>query len=109
MLALLIQDFKDIEDKEQALTIVLDKTAKRFIDKLVIFILNTYKEVIKDPIQRELQLEAIQAELIALISNSTQDVIILLKGANLVISKWVFKAKIYVDGTLDKLKARIIT
>lgn len=30
------------------------------------------------------------------------------KKANIVISKWVFKLKIYVDGSLNKLKARLV-
>ena len=30
------------------------------------------------------------------------------RGANIVTSKWVFKAKMYIDGTLDKLKARLV-
>ena len=34
--------------------------------------------------------------------------IVPLRGANIVTSKWVFKAKMHVDGTLDKLKIRLV-
>ena len=34
--------------------------------------------------------------------------IVLLRGANIVTSKWVFKAKMHIDGILDKLKVRLV-
>ena len=108
ILALLAQDSEDTEDEEWALAAVLDKTTKRFVDRLVIPVPETYEEAIKDPVWGKLWLEAIQAELTALISNGTWDVVVPPKGANLVTSKWVFKAKMHVDGTLDKLKARMV-
>ena len=109
ILALLAQDSEDTEDEEWALAAVLDKTTKRFVDRLVIPVPETYEEAIKDPVWGKLWLEAIQAELTALISNGTWDVVVPPKGANLVTSKWVFKAKMHVDSTLDKLKARMVT
>ena len=33
----------------------------------------------------------------------------LLKGANIVTSKWVFKLKLHFNGSLDKLKVRLMT
>ncbi len=68
----------------------------------------TYKMAVEDPIWGELWKEAINAELIALASNGTWREEVPPKDANIVTSKWVFKPKMNVDGSLDKLKARLV-
>ena len=109
MMALLAQDLKDTETDEWALSAEAGNNAnKQFIDKLVIPIPETYEEAINDPVWGKLWLEAIQNELTALIANGTWEVAVPPKDANIVTSKWVFKTKMHIDGTLDKLKARLV-
>ena len=108
MLALLGEESDVIETKEWALAAVVDNSDKMFVDRLVIPVPESYEQAIKDPIWGQLWKEAIQAELTALISNGTWEAVVPPKGANLVTSKWVFKAKMHIDGTLEKLKARIV-
>lgn len=68
----------------------------------------TYNEAITDPIWGEKWQEAINEELNALSSNNTWEEVVPPKEANLVTSKWVFKAKYNTDGSLQKLKARLV-
>ena len=77
-------------------------------NKLVIPVPETYQQAVKDPIWGKLWLEAIQAELTALVANGTWDVVVPPEGANVVTSRWVFKAKMHIDGSLEKLKARLV-
>lgn len=53
-------------------------------------------------------MEAIQTELTALIANGTWETVVPPKNVTIVTSKWVFKAKMHIDGSLDKLKARLV-
>ena len=69
----------------------------------------TYKQAVEDPVWGELWREAIQAELNALQANGTWEEIVPPKGANIVTSKWVFKPKLHSNGSLDKLKVRLVT
>ena len=109
MMALLVQESCKSNSDEWALAAVTsDKVNKRFTNRLVIPVPESYEEAINDPIWGKLWLEAIQAELTALIANGTWDVVVPPKNANIVTSKWVFKAKMHVDGTLEKLKARLV-
>ena len=68
----------------------------------------TYKQAIEDPIWGELWQEAIKAQLNALRANGTWEEVVPPKDANIVTSKWVFKPKLNPDGSLDKLKARLV-
>jgi len=77
-------------------------------NKLVIPVPVSWKDAINDPVWGELWKEAIKAELIALAANGTWEVVTPPTNANIVTSKWVFKAKMHIDGTLDKLKARLV-
>ncbi len=108
MLAFLAHESDGNENKEWALTAASDKADKQFVHRLVIPVPESYEAAIKDPLWGKLWLEAVQAELTALIANGTWDVAVPPKGANIITSKWVFKAKMHVDGTLEKLKARIV-
>ena len=76
--------------------------------KLVIPVPETYEVAIRDPVWGSFWLEAVQAELTALIANGTWDVVVPPEGVNIVTSKWVFKAKMHIDGSLEKLKARLV-
>ena len=76
--------------------------------KINILTPTTYKQAVKDPVWGELWREAIQAELNALQANGTWEEIVPPKGANIVTSKWVFKPKLHSNGSLDKLKVRLM-
>ena len=107
MAALFAHDSCDDEEAEHALLADTDGDS-RFDSKLVIPVPDSYEEAINDPVWGKLWLEAIQAELMALIANGTWETVVPPIGANIVTSKWVFKAKMHIDGTLDKLKARLV-
>ena len=51
----------------------------------------------------------IKAELTTLAANDTWKEIILLKNVNIITSKWMFKLKLHINDTLDKLKTRVVT
>ena len=68
----------------------------------------TYAKAVGDPVWGEMWKDAIKAELTALAVNSTWKEVIPLKNANIVMSKWVFKPKMHTNGSLDKLKARVV-
>jgi len=108
MMALLAQDPDDTTANDEWAMLSKESSATSFVDKVVIPVPKTYKEAIEDPIWGELWKEAIKAELTALIANGTWETVTPPKDANIVTSKWVFKAKMHIDGTLDKLKARLV-
>ena len=68
----------------------------------------TYVKAVGDPVWGEMWKDAIKAELTALAANDTWKEIISPKNANIITSKWVFKPKLHINGTLDKLKARVV-
>lgn len=76
--------------------------------KMDIPIPQTYLEAISDKIWGPEWKEAIRRELVALAGNSTWEITYLPRGANLVTSKWVFATKFNTNGSLDKLKARLV-
>jgi len=78
------------------------------ITKEPIPIPKTYSEAIMDEVWGEGWKEAIKKELMALATNQTWEVVTPPRGANLVTSKWVFNAKFNTDGSLEKLKARLV-
>ena len=107
MTALLAQEKTTGEDSEWAFS-AGEAFSPEQDTRLVIPVPDTYDEAIKDPIWGKLWLEAIQAELTALVANGTWDVVVPPTDANIVTSKWVFKAKMHIDGSLEKLKARLV-
>ena len=68
----------------------------------------TYAEAVGDPTWGEMWKDAIHAELTALTANGTWEEAVPPRRANIVTSKWVFKPKLNTDGSLDKLKARLV-
>lgn len=107
MTALLAQDFDSTDSEEWALAASAG-LKDQFANTLIIPVPESYQEAINDPIWGKLWLEAIQAELTALIANGTWKTVVPPRDANIMTSKWVFKAKMHIDGTLDKLKARLV-
>lgn len=49
-----------------------------------------------------------QRELEALERNKTWELVCLPKGKKPIDSKWVYKVKVNVDGTIERLKARVV-
>ena len=68
----------------------------------------TYAKAVGDPVWGEMWKDAIKAELTALAANSTWKEVVPPKNANIVTSKWVFKPKMHTNGSLDKLKTRVV-
>ena len=68
----------------------------------------TYVKAVGDPVWGEMWKDAIKAELTALAANGTWKEVISLKNANIITSKWVFKPKLHINSTLNKLKARVV-
>ncbi len=52
--------------------------------------------------------EVINAELVTLVINEIWQEEVSLKKINIITSKWVFKSKMYIDDSLDKLKTRLV-
>ena len=69
----------------------------------------TYVKAVEDSVWEEMWKNAIKAELTTLAANDTWKEIISLKNVNIITSKWVFKSKLHINSTLNKLKARVVT
>ena len=109
MLALIIQDFNETNTIEWVLFAEInDKFSKEFVDRLVISISKNYEKIINNSIWEKLWLKVIQAELTALIANKIWEAVVSFKDVNIVINKWVFKAKMHIDNILNKFKARLV-
>ena len=107
--AALIAEGLDADDYNNIKEVLAAFTNGSAISKINILTPTTYKQTVKDSVWEELWWEAIQAELNALQANETWEEIVLSKEVNIVISKWVFKSKLHFNGSLDKLKARLVT
>ena len=68
----------------------------------------TYDQAVNDPVWGFQWKEAVDKELRDLSANSTWEVTVPPKGANLVTSKWVFSVKYNIDGAIEKFKARLV-
>ena len=68
-----------------------------------------YVKAVKDSVWGEMWKDVIKAELTTLTANDTWKEIISFKNVNIVTSKWVFKLKLHINDTLNKLKIRIVT
>ena len=68
----------------------------------------SYREAVNDPVWGELWKEAVDTEINALISNKTWKEVVPPPKTNIVTCKWVFKVKLNIDGSLEKLKARLV-
>jgi len=67
----------------------------------------TYDEAIKS-IDSSFWKEAIKSELDSIISNHTWELVDLPVGSKPIGSKWIFKKKIRLDGSIKKFKARLV-
>ena len=68
----------------------------------------TYKEAVNDKEHSAKWLTTIKEEIRALIANGTWKEFMAPKGANLVITKWVFTIKLNIDGMIKRYKARLV-
>ena len=108
----------------QMFLIIIDFDMFRLIDQLEILILfvfifqffvivlfnifENYQKIVNDFIWNKFWLEIIQIELTTLIINKIWNVVISSKNVNIVINKWVFKIKMHVNDTLNKLKIEFV-
>ena len=69
---------------------------------------NTYKNAVQNSVWKKLWKEAINAEFVTLVINEIWQEEVSLKKINIVTSKWIFKSKMHVDDSLDKLKTRLM-
>jgi hypothetical protein len=72
-----------------------------------IIVPDNYNDVLASP-QRELWEEAMQREITSLTSLGVWEIVPRPPGKKIVRSKWVFVAKKNVDGSLNKLRARLV-
>ena len=79
-----------------------------FAEKEEIPIPKSYQAAINDPIWGPLWQEAFKLETDALWANGTFEIIKPPAGANIITSRWVLAAKHNLDGSLQKLKARLV-
>jgi len=70
--------------------------------------LNTYKDTMQNSVWEKLWKEVINAELVTLVVNEIWQEEVSLKKINIMTSKWIFKSKMHVNDSLDKLKTRLI-
>ena len=87
MFALLNEKFDVIETKKWTLIVVVNNSDKKFVDKLVIFVFESYEQTIKNSIWEQLWKKIIQIELIVLIFNDIWKVVVSSKEVNLMTSK----------------------
>ncbi len=73
-----------------------------------ILTLNIYKDVMQNSVWKKLWKEVINAELVMLIINEIWQEEVSFKKINIMTSKWVFKLKMHVNDSFDKLKTRLI-
>ena len=86
------------------------KNAKnKFTNKFLIFVFKSYEKAIKNFKWKKFSFETIQIELTIFITNETWKTMITFKNVNIVINKWIFKAKMHINKFFDKLKIRLMT
>ena len=68
-----------------------------------------YAKTVKDSVWKKMWKNVIKAELMALAANDTWKEVVSLKNVNIITSKWVFKLKMHINDSLDKLKTRVVT
>ena len=107
MTTLLIHDAIESETDEWTFSIKSSYDSDHE-NKLVIFVSKTYEQVIKNSVWEKFWFEAIQAELNALMTNDTWNVVVFFEEVNIVTSKWIFKTKMHIDDNLKKLKIRFV-
>ena len=68
----------------------------------------SYREAVNDPIYGAQWQEACDNELNALAANGTWEPTVPPRGVSVVTCKWVFAIKYNLDGSIQKLKARVV-
>ncbi|KAG2927782.1 hypothetical protein PC110_g1843 [Phytophthora cactorum] len=66
-----------------------------------------YRQAMRDP-RVEKWKEAMRTEIAALEHNDTWEVIVMPRDSKQLHSKWVYKLKLYDDGTIERYKARLV-
>ena len=106
--AALIAEELDADNYNNIKEVLVNFTNGPAMSKINILTPTTYKQTVKNPVWEKLWQETIQAELNALQANKIWEEIMPSKGVNIMTSKWVFKSKLHSNGSLDKLKVRLI-
>ena len=104
----MIENFDTCEHNEWILFATTKKTNRQFVEKLIIFVFENYQKIVNDFIWNKFWFEIIQIELTTLIVNEIWNVVISSKNVNIVINKWIFKIKMHVNDTLNKLKIKLV-
>ena len=107
MTILLIHDAIESETNEWIFSVKSDYDSN-YKNKFVIFVSETYEQIIKNSIWKKFWFKIIQIEFNALITNNTWNVVMFFEKINIVTSKWVFKAKMHIDDSLKKLKVKFV-
>ena len=97
------------ESATKMLKIMLTLTALETDDAQSISTSLIYVKAVKDSVWKKMWKNVIKTELTIFAVNSTWKEIISLKNVNIVISKWMFKSKLHINDTLNKLKTRVMT
>src|SRR5438045_6768555 len=103
MLALLKQGEFDSDNQETAFAV-----SEKNKEIVQIPIPKSYSMAIADPIYGPEWRATIQEEIASLQANNTWVEEKVPKGTNLVSTKWVFTVKLWVDGTVERFKARLV-
>ena len=108
MMIFLFENFDTFDNEKWTLIATIENTNRRFVEKLIISVFESYQNAIDDFVWNKLWFEIIQIELTTLIVNEIWDVVVSFKNVNIVINKWIFKIKMHVNDTLNKLKIKLV-
>jgi hypothetical protein len=65
---------------------------------------STYEKAAKQQVQKDAMMEEYQS----IMKNDVWEVVLTLEGKSVVTSKWIYKIKHVVDGSIEKYKARFV-
>ena len=108
MMIFLFENLDTLDNEKWTLIATTKNTNRRFVEKLIISVFESYQNAIDDFVWNKFWFEIIQIELTTLIINEIWNVVVSFKNVNIVINKWIFKIKMHVNDTLNKLKIKLV-